>query len=337
MNRRNLKSLAGFAMALFVAGCGGSGTVPQSLPQSLDLLVAQVRHSGSWMLPEAKNENLFYISDGGSNVYVFSYSLAQLVGKLTGFDEAGGLCSDHAGNVWIPDWAQGTITEYAHGGSEPISTLYDPGVSPADCSIDATTGNLAVVGFTNSLAIYTGAKGAPHTYKMGGLGVDFLFCTYDGSGNLFVDGIRPGARPGHPYGRFGLSELPKGNTRVRRISLRNYFEPYGGWQLQWDGTYLAIAEGWNNLIPRFAIRGNVAHYVDTVKLDQMGYVGWFWIHGSKIIGVQIWGTEIQLYHYPAGGDPLKTLANLPSFSGDEGDGSVTVSIAPHLTGITQIK
>ncbi|MGB6712542.1 MAG: hypothetical protein WBE30_02865, partial [Candidatus Cybelea sp.] len=63
----------------------------------------------------------------------------------------------------------------------------------------------------------------------------------------------------------------------------------------------------------------------------------FWIHGSKIIGVQIWGTEIQLYHYPAGGDPLKTLANLPSFSGDWGDGSVTVSIAPHLTGITQTK
>ncbi|MGA9273379.1 MAG: hypothetical protein WBV67_07825, partial [Candidatus Cybelea sp.] len=114
MNRCNLKSLAGFAMALFVAGCGGSGAVPQSLPQSLDPLVAQVKHDDSWMLPEAKNEDRFYISDGGSNVYVFSYSLAQLVGKLTGFDDAGGRCSDHAGNVWIPDWGQGTITEYAH-------------------------------------------------------------------------------------------------------------------------------------------------------------------------------------------------------------------------------
>jgi hypothetical protein len=237
--------------------------------------------------------------------------------------------------VWIPDGDQGTITEYAHGGSEPISTLYDPGVSPADCSIDATTGNLAVVGYPDSLAIYTGAKGAPHTYKIG-LG-SFLFCTYDGSGNLFVDGMRPGARPGHPYGHFGLSELPKGTSRVRKISLRNSLEPYGGWQLQWDGTYLAIAEGWNNLIPRFTIRGNVAHYVDTVKLDQMGYVAWFWIHGSKIIGVAFWQTEIQLYHYPAAGDPLKTLANLPSFSGDPGDGSVTVGIAPHLTGITQIR
>ena len=82
MNRCNLKSLCGFAMALFVAGCGGSGAVPESLPQSLDPLVAQMKHYGSWMLPEAKNENLFYISDCGSNVYVYSYSLAQLMVNL---------------------------------------------------------------------------------------------------------------------------------------------------------------------------------------------------------------------------------------------------------------
>jgi len=46
--------------------------------------------SGSWMLPEAKSEDLLYISDV-TGVHVFSYPKGTLVGDLTGFASPQGL------------------------------------------------------------------------------------------------------------------------------------------------------------------------------------------------------------------------------------------------------
>ena len=170
---------------------------------------------------------------------------------------------------------------------------------------------------------------------MGGLGANFLFCTYDGSGYSSSMEYAPARDRVIHLVVLGLVSSQRKHKSSEDFAA-GLFEPYGGWQLQWDGTYLAIAEGWGEyLIPRFAIRGNVAHYVDTVKLDQMG----------TLVGLDSrlknhWRSnwayrDSALPLSPSGGDPFKTLANLPSFSGNEGDGSVTVSIAPHLTGITR--
>jgi len=64
-----------------------------------------------------------------------------------------GLCVDAQGNVFVPTWqgesgTRGYVYEFAHGGSTPIATLSDPG-GAFGCSVDLTTGNLAV---TNNVA-----------------------------------------------------------------------------------------------------------------------------------------------------------------------------------------
>lgn len=98
------------------------------------------------MAPEAKSEDLLYVSTSGG-VAVYSYPAAVLVGTLSLLSPAG-LCADNAGNVWITGNQQ--IFEYAHGGSQPIATLDDSGYSSKGCAVDPTTGDLAVTNFVGA-------------------------------------------------------------------------------------------------------------------------------------------------------------------------------------------
>ena len=61
----------------------------------------------------------------------------------------------------------GIILEFAHGGTQPIATLLGVRCEfPNGCSVDPTTGNLAVTNYSSnpagpgSIAIYTGARGS---------------------------------------------------------------------------------------------------------------------------------------------------------------------------------
>ena len=152
----------------------------------------------SWMSPDAKKRNLLYVTDQGTGeVKVFSYPQGKLHGTLTGFNEPAGECADRAGDVFIVDGFANEVYEYAHGGKTPIATLSEPGEFPLGCSVDPSTGNLAVANYCSgasgqctgpgSLAIYLDAKGSPTQYADPKLShVDF--CGYDAQGNLFVDG-----------------------------------------------------------------------------------------------------------------------------------------------------
>ena len=67
---------------------------------------------------------LLYVSDiGAEDVDVFSYPGGKQVGKLTGFSEPAGLCTDRKGDVFVVDSGSDRILEYAHGGTSPIATL----------------------------------------------------------------------------------------------------------------------------------------------------------------------------------------------------------------------
>lgn len=124
------------------------------------------------MLPEAKNNDLLYITDGIENVYVYTYPQGQFVGELTGFIDPWGECVDSAGDVFIvsrtsQSGGSGLISEYSHGGTQPTATLDDPTFGEG-CSIDPTSGNLAVAGGYQSgvypygdVAIYADAQGNP--------------------------------------------------------------------------------------------------------------------------------------------------------------------------------
>jgi hypothetical protein len=312
-----------FVMAL--AGCSGAQQSANAIPQ-IPATLTQASHSQSWMLPEAKNDDLLYLSSSASDVYVFSYPQAKEVGILTGLggeDAVVGLCSDQNGNVWIPDYTD-TISEYAHGGSKPVRVLHDPNVFALACSVDPTTGNLAVVGNASdgqsgSLVVYTAAKGAPHAYD-----ISFplpVSCAYDDTGNLFVDGNGQGNVP-----PFELGELAKGQTVFQT---RTSAPVAQAGPMQWDGKHLVIGDRFREDVHRFSIRKNRIVDVDSFILDQIKGIVGLWIQGSRIVVTNGTGLHdsTQLYHYPAGGGPIKDFT-LTKRIGDFGAGGVTISLAP---------
>jgi hypothetical protein len=191
----------------------------------------------SWMAPGAAAHELLYISNlNGENVLVYSYPQHKLVGTLTGFDQPDGVCSDKKGDVWIVN--NGTakdVVEYGHGGTKPIATLNESAELLVGCSVDPTTGNLAVTNASTyldgrgSVAIFTHAKGTPTLYtdpKM----YYVYFCGYDDKGNLYIDGF--------PYGSYGFrfAELPKGKKTFTNITLTGGTIKYAG-NVRWDGKY----------------------------------------------------------------------------------------------------
>lgn len=273
----------------------------------------------TWMLPEAKSEDLLYL-DGGGSVSVSSYPENKLVGTFGG--GPGGICPDRNGDVWITNYYGGTIVEYAHGGKVPISTLTTPGISPQGCSIDPTSGNLAVVGYgpenpnvRGRIFVYTGAAGKPKIFRTGFLVTSF--CGYDNEGNLFIDGFGWGEQP-----PFAFGEIRKGGKRFKRISLRGLSYPG---PVQWDGKYLAVASDDSDIMNRYDIRGNKAVQVGgSIVLGGGDYVNAAWIQGSTIIetGRGDATSQVFFYDYPAGGQPSSTIGGLSEQSG------VSVSLAP---------
>jgi hypothetical protein len=337
---------ASFAM---LAGCGGgsqsqlapSGPLQQSSAQSrlgqLSEGVVDTRMSGgaqtgvvalhpdlgrSWMSPGATSKDLLYISNYASNsVVVYSYPQDKLVGTLTGFHEPDGLCTDKKGGVWIVNNQESQssedVVEYKHGGTKPIATVYDPGEIPVACSIDPTTGNLAVTNIETyasgpgSVALYGHAKGSATLFAVPQM-VEVYFCGYDDKGNLFVDGVGS-------HG-FLFAELPKGKKTFKNITLKGGTILYPG-EVQWDGKYVAVGDQEYQLVGSppeydsaiYQTTGAGGKIVGTTVFGGSHDVVGFRIEGKTVIGGDRspYGyktpDDVAFYKYPAGGKPTKTL------------------------------
>jgi hypothetical protein len=292
-----------------LSGCGASATPPAPwgpiMGQNASLPV-RADHGPSWMAPDAKTSDLLYVSDVGTNdVYVYSYSQGKLVGTLKGFSRPSGLCVDAAGNVFITELDAFDIVEYAHGGTSPLATLSDPGEDPGDCSVDPTTGDLAVTNVSTpssspgDVAIYKNAQGRPKTYKEPEISY-YQFCGYDNRGNLFVDGAKTGA--------FHLAELPNGKTSFRNITLDKSFSYAGA--VQWDGKHVAVGDYESNVIYRFRISGSRGTSVGSTPLHHSSFAIGFWIEGSTVVGPNDDSANVMFWKYPGGYSPIKTISGL---------------------------
>jgi hypothetical protein len=271
------------------------------------------------MAPDAAGIDLLYVSDAGSNdVFVYAYPSGTLKGKLTGFGRPAGLCVDKAGDVFITDLTAFRIVEYRHGAAKPVATLKDPGEEPGDCSVDPTTGNLAVTNISKpytgagDLLIYPKAKGPPKRYVDSAIEY-YQFCGYDTKGNLFVDGMKSGD--------FGLAELPKGQTAFTNITV-NESIAYAG-AVQWDGNAVAVGDYERNVIYRFSVSGNTGTEVGVTHLKGGLFPIGFWIEGSTVIGPNDEGANVMFWKYPLGGLHTKKIIGLRYPWG------ATVSLAPN--------
>jgi hypothetical protein len=266
-----------------LVGCGGTQVGPTG---GASTGAASATLGKSWMLPEAKSEDLVYIADDRTTVYVYSYPAGKLVGELTGLSAPFYLCSDKDGDVFVPNSiGSDGLYEYAHGGTQPINIFDIPGAN--SCSVDPTSGNLAVAPFFSpNIYVYPDAQGTPTEYTDSN-----IYWTsdvaYDDSGDLFLNGeLRNGP--------FFLFELPSGGSgKYETINVPSsvddsVFEP-----IQWDGAYLDIGTLYrkgvgyrlHTIVDRLAISGSSATIAGTVKLarQQAATYVQFWIYGDTVM------------------------------------------------------
>jgi len=350
MNRGFTGALCLSVTFVLLAGCGGSSS-PGALPQGR----ANVQRAGlgeSWMLPKASRENLtnwkqvarpdredsqmsptatsiktlLYISDFVTNdVFVYNYDTGTSVGKLTGFDWPAGQCVDAKGNVWITSILGNAVYEFSHGGRKPIKKLKIYG--SAGCSIDPTTGDLAVVtnpgSPINEVFIFSPGGGKPTIYS----NADCYFLLppgYDDKGNLYVEGQGR-------YGGYGqICEIPHNGKKLETITANVKLYSLAG--VMWDGKHITLADRKYDGKSGTAIYqmaqskpGQLKEVGSTVLSDCGGGDGVFqpFLVGTentplnKTLAVAVVGAyascqnRFDYWKYPKGGNPVKSLKSPP--------------------------
>jgi hypothetical protein len=299
-------ALSLIAAAALLSGCGGSQPLigaPGAMAQSVTGGAQARRHSGSWMLPEAKRSTLLYVSDAQDNeVTVYTFPSGHVVGALDGFNGPYGECVDNAGHVFITSDNGSQIFEYPHGGTSPIATISDPGEHPAGCSINPVTGQLAVnnaytvSNHAGSISLYTYRRrhgwGFPKMYTDAAF-FYMYFCGYDNRGNLYVDGYSA-------YdGTFELAVLPAGRKTFTNLTLDQAINVPGG--IMWDGRYMSIGDSGLSVSPiyRFEVRGTSASVVGETTLSGPN-VNQFWINGDTVAGPEQGNETVGIWTYASG-------------------------------------
>jgi hypothetical protein len=304
----------GFAAVLALAAC-------QALPASSDVASAPLTSA----FPDARAEtaqsllkqNLIY-AVGLSDLYILTYPQGQFLQRVKGY---GGYsaCSDSRGNVFVTQNNQ--IVELAHGATKPSQVLADPGYLAFSCSIDPTTGNLAVTnntGSSGSIAVYQHAQGTPEIFS-DPAAQSFNYCGYDDAGDLFADGLTPGSYA------FQFAELPAGKSSFTAISIN---KAVGLGQVQWDGAHITLSNsGRPGAVYRLQISGSSATVVGKTRV-----AGWApvilpesWIKSGVFIApAGTYSRSLDLWSYPGGGKSIKTISG---FTGHDRLRGVTVSVA----------
>jgi hypothetical protein len=145
----------------------------------------------------------------------------------------------------------------------------------------------------------------------------YFSCSYDTSGDLFVDGQTDRFKP-------VIAELPKGARTFTNIQLPRQIRSItllGA--IQWDGRYLAVADIDRSILYRLQISGSSASVAGSVALIGGKMIYQFYIQGTRLVGPNSVGNTIKFWKYPAGGHAVKTINAYYGLFG------ATVSLAPN--------
>jgi hypothetical protein len=230
---------------------GGAIHVPQ-LKGTKNYLTAvksnahgQIKHFKQWMEPGAVKNRLLYVSDFSANiVQVYNYPSQGTqnppAGTLTGFSNPQGMCVDSANNVYIANTGGEDVLQYPYGGTSPTQTYTDTGEYPVGCSVDPTTGNLAISNIFSpttgegAVTICSSPSSCATYVEPGGL-LECYFIGYQPNGDLYVDGIATGTYT------FGMAYLPAGSTTWQTASVSGATINFPG-TVQSNGTQLSVED-----------------------------------------------------------------------------------------------
>lgn len=281
-----------------LAGCSGSQPQPGLLGATANAgrTAARAGRDTSWILPEATQHTLLYISTATAGVYVYDYPSRRIVGTLTDAITPQGLCSDAAGNVFVSDASGQQVLEYAHGGSAPVKRLTGAGY-PISCAVDPRSGNLAVASDTSAISIFFKAKGRPKLVN--DPGANFWFCAYDSKGNLFANDDFP------KHHQIFIGELPRGSSTFKNLKLDRLIKyPLG---IQWYDGYLALGDTTDNKIYQVRVSNSDAKLVLTTRLVGAKDTRQFTFYRNKLISPDPSSDFAGIWSYPAGGGPLRKI------------------------------
>jgi hypothetical protein len=301
------------AAAALLAGCGAAQSLSADPVPGAGTALQRLAHVGSWVKPNSSGQNLIYMASG-SEVDMYTFAGKQ-VGALKGLNGVSGLCSDTQGNVWVTYGA--SLLEYAHAGTIPIAQLYTPS-GPYGCAVDPTTNDIAVAengegSGSNNVAVFTDIYGTPQVYT----DPDFRtynYCSYDGAGNLYVNGEQGKRVP--------IAELASGGNALQTIPTDEKFEKLGG--LQWYDQYLAVGDSEKHVVYSFSIADGKATTQSTTHFK--GWIGRdfkspqpFAIYNGEIV-LTFSKRQTGIWKFPAGGGSIRRI-NVVT-------GAKTISVAP---------
>jgi hypothetical protein len=309
--------------AALLTACGGSQS-PLGLSGSQQNAMGTQRNR-AWMSPAAKtSKELLYVSSfNNGDINVYSYPKGTLVGQLTGFNGPVGMCVDANGDIFVPERFSGSVYEYAHGGTTPIATL-DDGNESGTCSIDPTTGNLAVGDITSGFTVFpysgSGAFGSPEFYSNPG-GVSWNSINnvgYDDKGNLFFSGSAASIQT--------EGELPKGSSDGELLTISGLTIESNG-EVQWDGKYITFTDRDTANTYEVAVSGSTGKVVSELQLNltsDQDRAGWISTKLKTDFVPQFNSNEVLVFKYPSG----KQISKRTISSSLDGAWGVTLSIAP---------
>lgn len=261
--------------------------------------------------PATKRHALLYAAYD-YDLALYSYPGGAFVRQVSLRNSPDALCSDARGNVWVTtgryNGHETQVLEFSHAGTTPIAIVNGPSNNPLGCSVDPTTGNLAVstLGYGSSsqnpgyVLVYRDApKYPPISYKITQDG-HFFYCAYDSQGDLFVDGVRNSKD-------FIFYELPKGRNKFVPVTLDQSISSPGA--VEWDGSHVAVADAGTNDIYQFAVVNGNGTQVGTTTLENAAPLTYqFWIQGATVVAEPDNRNQFAYWNYPAGGLPTKTFA-----------------------------
>lgn len=307
ISRYGVRALTITLAAAILGGCAArnlSSAVPQGAP-NFATISATKRAATSGI-------DLVYLAVYGE-VYIYSYPGGKRVGTLIQKNVVA-LCADTSGNVWViksDSRSRSTLLKYAHDGSNPITTLRLSGHADA-CSVDSSTGNLAVGTRNSTVAVWTNGQGSPTLYPTSPFFNEVRTLSYDGDGNLYMRSF---------VSRESAAWLPKNASAVTKFSITKL----GAYA--WDGRHFVIgpANAYTGGLTRYKLNGDSGKVVGRVSLKTCApnYEPNFAIAGSELaVSCGIDETNsLNYYEYPRGGKPINFI--------DPGEtGSVAISVAP---------
>jgi hypothetical protein len=334
------------AVAAFLAGCSG-GALTLAQPGNLTAPAVAMRlpsmtmphyvqravhpdHNKSWLSPSAESSKmLLYVGDDETDdVYVYDYKSGNPVGTLTGFSGPYGECVDAKGDIYIANFDDEDVVEYAHGGTKVLNTYVQSGGTPIGCAVDFK-GDVAVTGFDpGEVTVFAGGNPSKGISYSGACTFQWPM-GYDNKGNLVGGGENQSGVSEY----CGLLANSKGITLLSTSGFPQNSFPGG---TTWDGKYFALSDQeaggeYQSGIIQASLKGTTLTYVgettfsDDCYSDYTDDVNPFVVgkkntpvndkQGNAVVGPNLWcesegkGGRVDYWHYPPGGMPYKNLSD----------------------------